>query len=95
MTQPKEVRIRIIEQMVRHASSTKTIWYRIPRLGIHKSKVFQAKPGSLQELETSTKDAIRYVNENLITTVITNFCKRVDACTQEKGGQFGNVIYSK
>ena len=51
--------------------------------------------GSMQELESTSKDAIRYVNENLITTVITNFCKRVDACTQEKGGQFGNVIYSK
>ena len=84
MTLSKEVRIIIVEQMVKHPSPTKTIRYRFLRVGIRKSKVFQAKPGSLQELESTTKDGIRNMNENMLTAVIANFCKRVDACIQEK-----------
>ena len=48
--------------------------------GYLKSKVFQAKPGSLQELRSRAKDAIRNVNENMLTTVIINFCKKEDGC---------------
>ena len=51
--------------------------------------------GSMQELESTSKDAIRYVNENMLTAVIANFCKRADACTQEKGGHFENIKNSK
>jgi len=92
MTLSEEVRTIILEQMVKHASPTKTIRYRFLRIGIRKSKVFQAKPGSLQELKSTAKDAIRNVKENMLTAVIANFCKRVDACIQEIWVHFENVI---
>ena len=95
MTLPEEVRTIIVEQMVKHPSPTKTIRYRFLHVRIHKSKVFQAKPGSLQELKSTAKDAIRNVNENMLTAVIANFSKRVDVCIQEKGGYFENVINRK
>ena len=58
-------------------------------------QVFQAKPGSLHELKSTTKDAIRNVNDNMLTAVIVNFCKRVDTCIQEKWVHFENVTNSK
>ena len=63
--------------------------------GYVKSKVFQGKPGSLQEVKSLATDAIRSVNENMRIATIANFCKRVDACMQEKGGHFENVMNTK
>ena len=82
MTHPEEVRTNIVEQMVRHSSPMKTSRYRFLCVGIRKPKVFQAKPGSLQELKSTTKDGIRNVNENRFTAIIANFCIRVNACIQ-------------
>ena len=76
MTLPEEVRTIIVEQMVKHASPTKTIRYRFLRVGICKSKVFQAKPGSLQELKSTAKDGINNVNENMLTAVIAISAKQ-------------------
>ena len=95
MTLPEEVQTIIVEQMVKHTSPTKTIWHRFLCVEIRKSKVFQAKPGLLQELKSTAKDAICNVNENMLTAVIDNFCRRVDACIQEKAGHFENFINSK
>ena len=53
------------------------------------------KSGPLQELNSTGNDAIRNVNENMPIAVNTNFCKRVDACIQEKEGYFENFINSK
>ena len=89
MTLPKEVRLIIVEQMVKHASPTKIIQY------FKTFKIFQVKPGSLQELRSTAKDAIRNVNENMLTAVIANFCKIIDACIQEKRGHFENIMNSK
>ena len=91
----KEVRIIIVEQMAKQALPTKTIRYRFLCVGIRKSNLFQSKPGSLQEPRSTAKDAIRDVNENILTAVIANFCKRIDDCIQEKLGHFENVIDSK
>ena len=92
---PEEVRTIIVEQIVKHASPMKTIRYRFLRVGIRKWNVFQAMPGSLQQLKSAVKDAIRNVNKNMLTAVIANSCKRVDACIQEKWSHFENVLYSK
>ena len=51
-------------------------------------------PGSLQQLKSAVKDAIRNVNKNMLTAVIANSCKRVDACIQEKWSHFENVLYN-
>ena len=63
--------------------------------GYVNKKYYQAEPRSLQQLQSTAKDAIRNVNENMLTAVIANFCKRVDACIQEKWVHFENVINSK
>ena len=95
MTLPEEIRTIIVEQIVKHTSPMKTIRYRFPHVGICKSKLFQAEPGSLHELKSTAKDTIRNVNENMLTAVIADLCKRVDACIQEKWGHFENVINIK
>ena len=91
MTLPKEVRIIIVERMVKHGSPANIFRY----LKTNKNVVLSTKALLKLLIKSTTKDVIRNVNENMLTAVIANFCKRVDTCIQEKGGHFGNVINSK
>ena len=77
---PKEVRIIIVEQMVKHASTTKTIRYLETNKNQEFFKLSQIVFTKLQELKSTAKDTIRNVNENMLTAVIANFCKSVGRC---------------
>ena len=76
---------------MRQASLTKTVRYLKTNKNVVSSK---SMPGSLQELKSTAKDAIRNVKENMLTAVIANFCKCVNAYIQETEGHIEFVMDS-